>query len=294
MIRWIIGCVSALTLSFNALADTATLMSRDDLREALIESLQDRLDPSTCIVKLKNAALRMGPTREECQYFIQTDRIFSFYTMDPESLSEIVAFETDRLSAILEGGVSNDNFADRLVVQLRGADFLRQVKASQDEALVARQFTTDLHAVLMLDSEDTLAAISPSQLSEYGLEEKEAFELALQNTRHRMGDIRQELFDGMTVLSSANGLITGQVWLPETCQAESEAAFYFLYDQNGVLKVEADNLLGISNLLSIARGMSSEGRSLTNSVLSCRDGQWSEHWSAREASLSAMGLNHPG
>ena len=105
----------------------------------------------------------------------------------------------------MTAGVDQSDFDQRLVIQMRGADFVATATKPGEPPIAARAFTEDLQAVLMLDSAETLSTVSVETLKAQGLSEDEAFQIAIGNTRDRMGAVSSQSYDNMTVLSSENG-----------------------------------------------------------------------------------------
>ena len=286
------GLLSVFCFAQMAVADD--LLSQNDFREALISRLQTQSDTPVCAHDLADGGFRAGPSADNCEYYAYVDTTYASYVVAPDRLDEILDNEATRLLQVIEGGVDETGFEDRLVVQLRPNSFLTTTSGEHDDAMVTRRFTQDLVAVLMLDSAETISVVDEDQLVEFGLTEDDAFDLAIANTRDRMGNVNVNTYKTLEVLSSDNGLITGELWLPETCNAQSRDAVYFVYDYNGVLKADRNNVIGISNLLSMARGMVNQGKSATDSVVSCSSGKWSQLWPAPQAALETSPNTAPG
>lgn len=262
-------------------------MSPDAFRDALMSELQSRDTGTQCLSRLENSGLKFGASQQACDYHAYTENAYVSYLASPSRLETILDVEADRLVSIMEQGADDSDFTSRLVVQLRPGEFVKNANSDETSPLAARKFAGDMHAVLMLDSPETLSVVYENTLERHGLTEDQAFNLAAANTRRRMGAVVSDDYGAVTRMYSENGLISGQVWLPETCSDTAQNAVYFLYDYNGVLKVSEDNPLGISKLLGYARNMTGEGSSLSETVVSCRDGQWTQLWPATHAALDA-------
>ncbi|MAP96191.1 MAG: hypothetical protein CMK07_14690 [Ponticaulis sp.] len=269
-------------------------MSTTAFRNAVISSMQDQSASELCVARLTDESFRVGPSMDDCEYHAFVDGAYAEYTDEPERADEIIASLASNYVSVISEGIDESNFEARLVVQLRAESYAHDVDASDDASLVARPFAGDLIAVLMLDSAQTLAAVSASQLADHGITEDQAFEMAKANTRSRMGDVLVDEYRKINFLSSSNGLISGQMWLPETCDGQSADAVYFLYDRNGVMKVGLDNPLGVSNLLSVANGLVIQGEAMTSSVVRCKNGQWTQLWPTRSADFSGANPYQPG
>lgn len=285
-------CICAgFSLTHTAFAET--LLSPDGFRDALIENIESRGEGELCLARLENAGLKLGLNAGQCDYHAYTENAYVDYLGAPSRLGTILDDEADRLFSIMNTENDMSGFTDRLVVQLRPKDFVSDANKGADSVLAARRFAGDMYAVLMLDSPETLSVVYEDLLRTEGLSEDDAFALAAENTRLRMGDVISDDYGEVTRMYSQNGLISGQVWLPETCETSSADAVYFLYDYNGVLKVDESDMMGISKLLGYARHMIGEGSSLSETVVSCTSGEWRQLWPATHASLDGA-LAFPG
>ena len=282
------GAVLSGLFSFPALAQSEELVSPRDFRNAIIQSMQETSEDTLCFVRISDEAFRAGPSADNCDYQAYTNVAYEQYELAPETLNQIVDEQAQRYVSLIEAGVDMENFSERLVVQLRSRAYVRNANLTSESGLVVEPFTGDLVAVLMLDSPQTLAAVSNEQLASQGVTREQAFELAIGNTRDLMGDVRADDYRRIHFTSSSNGLISGQIWLPEMCNAESEDAAYFLYDRNGLMSVQMDDALGVSNLLAIANGFALQGEGVSNSVVRCSGGEWSTLWPAASADSSAF------
>ena len=280
------GAVLSGLMSLPAAADD--LMTPREFRNAIIETMQDATDDALCFVRISDEAFRSGPSADDCDYQAYTDVAYEQYTNAPDTSDTLITEQAERYVALISAGVDMENFSERLVVQLRSRAYVRNANLTSDSGLVAQPFTGDLMAVLMLDSPQTLAAVSNEQLELQGVSPDEAFELAISNTRSLMGDVREDDYRRIQFTSSSNGLISGQIWLPEMCTAESEPAAYFLYDRNGLMTVPMSDALGVSNLLAIANGFALQGEGVSSSVVRCSGGEWSTLWPATSADSSAF------
>lgn len=274
---------AALGFALSAISVSAeTVLSPDAFRDALMDQVRADVGESACVSRLEKSGLKAGLTQERCEYHLYTETAYVRYLADPSALSSVLKTETTRLVSIMQQGENEADFRERLVVQLRPKSFL----SNNDEPMVAHRFAGDMYAVLMLDSPQTLTAVTVPQLEEQSLGEDEAFALGAENTRLRMGRIVMDDYGQVTRLYSENGLISGQVWLPETCEASDKPAAYFLYDYNGVLQADGNNLVSLSKLISYARNMVGNGTALSGTVVRCSSGQWTQLWPATQASLT--------
>ncbi|MAK60149.1 MAG: hypothetical protein CMK09_04145 [Ponticaulis sp.] len=271
-----------------ASADTATLMSETEFRNAIISAMQDTSETELCVARLSDDSFRAGLTTESCDYFAYLENLYIEYENDPARGEALISETAEKYVRLIHTGIDDTNFEERLVVQLRPASYLDENTHSTDGAIVARPFAGDLVAVLMLDSPETLAAVTEARLTNNGVSVEQAFDLAIQNTRSRMGEVYQDEYQKIDFLSSSNGLISGQIWLPETCSAETRDAAYFIYDHNSMMKVNLNNPLGVSNMLSLATGLVGQGESMANSVVRCKSGKWSQLWPAQTAEVTSF------
>lgn len=287
---------STLTLSLlPAGAQADGLLSARDFRNEVISAMQADAETDMCVVRLTDDSFRAGPSRENCEYYAYTDAAYLAYTASPDQLGVLVSESADQYVRLMQAGLDETNFEDRLVVQLRPTSYIDSHNIDGDTDMVTRHFTGDLIAVMMLDSAETLATVTHEQLAEHGVSVDEAFTLAAQNTRSRMGDVSVDEYRSINFLSSSNGLISGQIWLPETCSMASDDAAYFVWDRNGLMSVEMDNVIGISNLLSMANGLVVQGDAMSGTVVSCRSGQWSQLWPAQQqAEVRSLSFYQPG
>ncbi len=271
-----------LALSFVGLSASAeTLMGPDAFRDVLLKQFTHDAGAQACVSKIENSGLKAGLTKEKCDYQVYTETAYIRYLSSPTDLQTIIGEESARLISIMEEGRDTSGMRDRLVVQLRPKSFV----SASEKPLVAHRFAGDMYAVLMLDSPQTLTAVSAEELQKLSVGEDEAFLIAAANTRTRMGKVQADEYGPVTRLYSENGLISGQVWLPETCGSAATPTAYFLYDYNGVLQTDGENLMGLSKLISYARNMVGKGTSLSGTVVRCSAGQWTQLWPATQASL---------
>ena len=275
----------ALCASFTVNAQDREKLSLREFRDSVINRITSQSETDICVARLSDGGFRSGPSTDNCEYYSYLDTAYTEYELAPQQLDEIVTRHAERVVSVMFAEPDETNFAERLVVQLRPVSYLN--KAGKDEAPVVRRFAGDMIAVLMLDSAKSIATVTEKQLAEHGLTEETAFAVSAENLRNRMGEVFVDEYRHIDMLSSANGLISGQVWLPETCSAESQDAVYFVYDHNGLMKVSMQDMVGVSNLLAVANGMVAQGSSLANSVVSCHSGQWSQLWPSLQASLSS-------
>ena len=271
-----------------ATAQSDELLSPAEFRNAVIEAMQAESDTELCVARLSDDSFRAGLTQKSCDYFAYLDTIYDEYTAEPARADELISENASTYVRLITAGIDDTNFKERLVVQLRPSSYMTDNARSSDGTLVARPFAGDMVAVLMLDSAETLAAVSAERLEENAVSEDEAFELAIANTRARMGDVYTEEYRKINFLTSANGLISGQIWLPEVCSADSRDAVYMVYDRNGVMKVNLDDPLGVSNLLAVANGLVIQGEAMSSSVVRCKSGQWTQIWPTKSAELTGL------
>lgn len=271
-----------LTFAFSALSVSAeTFMSPNAFRDALLGQFTQMVGNEACAFKLDNAGLKAGLTKEACDYQVYTESAYVRYLSSPKDLQSILETEISRLISIMESGQDDAGMRDRLVVQLRPKSFVSDSK----KPLVAHRFAGDMYAVLMLDSPQTLSAVSQADLKDLSLSADDAFQIATKNTRQRMGKVLSDDYGPITRSYSENGLISGQVWLPETCGASASPTAYFVYDYNGVLKTDGENMIGLSKLISYARNMVGNGTSLSGTVVRCSAGQWTQLWPTTQVEL---------
>lgn len=195
----------------------------------------------------------------------------------PERVQSSVVNDLAIVKGVTPDIAQIENFSDRVVVQIRTEEFIKAVEAREGRKLVYEPFLGDMVAVLMLDSEETISAVYYDELSAHDVDETVVFELAHKNTRDRMGEvISNPLTLNVEQVMSGNGLISGQMTLPETCAVGTQDQVYFLYDYNGVLKVDAEDMLGVARLAAYARNLILTEKSLSNTVMMCQDGEWLE------------------
>ncbi|MAI89188.1 hypothetical protein [Ponticaulis sp.] len=288
------GAVISGLVSLPAAAQADDTLTPIEFRNSVIETMQALSDEELCFVRLSEESFRSGTSPDNCDFEAHLDAAYRTYVSSPETLDSVIADYAGQYVDLITAGIDYSNFENRLVVQLRSRSYVRNVNLGADSPLVARPFAGDLMAVLMLDSPQTLAAVSEEQLADQDVSADEAFELAVGNTRELMGEVREDEYRRIQFASSSNGLISGQIWLPETCNASSEDAVYFLYDRNGLMSVSMEDALGVSNLLAVANGLVIQGEALTSSVVSCQSGQWTQLWPARTADNSAFNPYLPG
>lgn len=275
-------------LAGQAFAQSDDLLSPIEFRNAVIEAMQAESETELCVARLSDDSFRAGLTQESCDYFAYLDNLYDDYLADPTSGEDIISENASNYVRLITAGIDDENFAERLVVQLRPSNYVTTNARSTNGTLVARPFAGDMVAVLMLDSPETLAAVSEERLAANEVSVDEAYQLAIENTRARMGDVFTEEYKKINFLSSSNGLISGQLWLPETCSSESRDAAYMVYDRNGLMKVNLSDPLGLSNLLAVANGLVIQGEALTTSVVRCKNGEWTQLWPTQTAEIQAV------
>ena len=292
----VIATSLTLGLSAGAYAAEDHTMSVLEFRNAIISAMQSEYEGELCVKRLSDDSFRAGPKEDDCEYYAYLDSAYAAYQEAPVQGADMIGQTATDYVRLMTAGIDETNFEERLVVQLRPTSYMADSDKEENplKELVARGFAGDMVAVLMLDSAETLAAVSAGQLAEHGLSEDRAFQLAVDNTRARMGEVHVDEYRKIDFMSSANGLISGQVWLPETCNAQSRDAVYFVYDRNGIMAVNLDNVLGISNLIAVANGLVVQGESLTSSVIRCKSGQWTQLWPSQSAENLTLSPNLPG
>ena len=275
--------ITTVTLLTSVSAVSQTFMTNDAFRDAMLQKFETMLGENACLFKLQNGGIRAGFSADSCDFQVYTKTAYFRYLGAPDQLDAILSEEVARVQAVMQQKATDDNFRERLVVQLRPKSFFSGLK----NPVVATRFAGDMYAVLMLDSPQTLEAVSVKQLTEQNLTEADAFQLGAANTRARMGQVVQDEFGDVSRLYSENGLISGQVWLPETCSGASVSTAYFLYDYNGVLRVTGDDIIGLSKLISYARNMVGNGTALSHTIVRCDSGVWKQLWPVTQAGLEA-------
>jgi|GEM_PF-4019132 len=261
-----------LTWTSSAVADE-DVMSIQQFTQVFHETLESRF-PEAEFERAGPSEIEFasGPDSDEPGK-IYTDYAYSVYESDPQSLDAVI----DRwISALpLNGDIDTSDAANRLVIVLRPIDYLQSIPESHREQMVHRPFQGDLLAMMMLDSPTTLASASLDMLEEEGIDVDDAFILAEANTRRLMGDVYGENYDGIEVLESSNGLITGLPWLPETCRAGGPDIAMMVMDRDFVMKVDFDpNSEPFNRFMDAAAGMIMDGETFSTGVLLCTDGNW--------------------
>ena len=213
------------------------------------------------------------PSEDENIGTIYTGNVHRNYVYDPESKDQII---NNFLSAMpLDGEIDTSNARNRFVVVLRPSDYLEGAPEDLKNGLIWRPFAINVMAVLMLDSPTALSTASAELLAENDLTESEAFILAEANTRRLMGEIYEEDIDGITMLSSENGLITAYPWLPENCTSETQSYVAYMPERDYLLKAPiTEDGLGFQMIFSYAGELILAGESFANGVLICDGGEW--------------------
>ncbi len=211
--------------------------------------------------------------QDEQAGYIYTNNVYSYYKSDPEDKT---AFIESWISAMpLDGWVDESNIKARLVTVLRPTDYLDGGPTELKDTVISRAFAGEIMAVLMLDSPQTLSSASPDLLAENGLTEDQAFILAEGNTRRLMGEIQSETIEGIELLSSESGLITGLPALSESCSTTTKPYIVLIIDRDTLYQtsISEDNP-GFAFLNVIAADAIGSGESLATGMLFCRDGEW--------------------
>lgn len=273
---FLVALASTFALGPAAVAAQSEL-SQQAFRDRLAEELRLQR-PDACVELVGETELRIGPSPADCDVRVFTDNAYRQVTVGGLDMEEFIPTWATRVWDAGSGerpGISA-NDAVRIVVQLRPVDMLQGLvpQSEQDKLIVSRPFAGDLMAILMLDSPTTLVTVSPEQLAEMGLTPERAFELALSNTRSRMGPISTDRVRGITVTWADSALATGLLVLPESCTPQQEGTSAYVFDRYSFMTVPASDTRAAGRLVGFANETANSGQWFSRTILVCQVGQW--------------------
>ena len=286
MQKRLLACLAAaVTFVAPALPQDVDTLAPDAFQRVFYSFLEAEFDQPLCFRALDAASFRFGRDGEHCDNVVHLATAYEQYLTAPDRIDPLLTgiSRTVATTFSAEPGITSD-FRDALIVQLRPT---RYFASASDEDIVSHPFAGDLSAVLMLDGETTLKTVSREMLAEAKLNDADAFRLAKDNLRRRMGPVYSEELQRVTLLESGTALITGALALPETCSAGAPEAVYFVFDPNGLMKADLTNPVGVSNLLGIAGQMMSDGTTLSQTVIQCSNGEWTQRATTEQVSVRA-------
>lgn len=273
---FLIALASICALAPASAASQAEL-TQQAFRDRVAEELRSQR-PGACVELVGETELRIGPSPADCSVRVFTDNAYQQVTAGGLDPAEFIPTWATRVwdASSGERPTISANDAVRIVVQLRPVDMLQGVvpQSEQDQAIVSRPFAGDLMAILMLDSPTTLASIPPAQLVEMGLTPERAFELALSNTRSRMGSVSTDRIRGITVTWADSALATGLLVLPESCTTRTEGTIAYLTDRYSFMTAAGTDARAAGLLRSFAKDTVESGQWFSRTILICLDGQW--------------------
>lgn len=268
--RWISAIVVAAAIGAAAPAHAQSIVSAAEFRDEVIALLRAQR-PDLCIRIQDEWTLHFGPDESTCANSLAIENMYREYLSAPSRKADFQARLARTGVAMLAGPPDTSNLRSRVVVVLRPLEY---ANLFEDSTVVHRPFAGDMIAVLMLDSPETLIAMSPEALSEHGLSEQVAFDLAATNLKDRMGDVQVATEMGIEIIEAETGLATGILWLPESCGPQSEGDQALIFDRNGYLRAAGADGDAVRNFRMVAEGMIADNASLSRSIITCRVGSW--------------------
>jgi hypothetical protein len=237
------------------------------------------LGPDLCVRAVDNYTLHFGPSQSECDSFLYIDNGYNEYLSNPGTLAVIVQRYLPIASQLLSGDIAREGGErNRIVVVLRNSDYARLCGVPAD-TFVSRPFAGDLIAILMLDSPTHLMNRSPENLAELALSVDEAFTLAAGNLRTRLGPVELAQEQGVDVVGAQSALISGTLWLSESCGPQSEGKLALLAARDYYFSSNGNDTAHRNFFLGFSRRLIATGESLSSTVLICRAGHW-EAWAS--------------
>lgn len=257
-----------------AISFTATAFAEgprvEDFRDQIAASLR-AARPDWCIKAVDATMLNYGPKADECSNSLDVGNAWSDVLAGADRSVTVARFVGLALAPPTTATVSADRA--RLVVVLRPQAYLDSVSPELRAALITRPFAGDLHAVLMLDSPETLQTVSRGALANIGVDETGAFAAAAENLRVRMGPLVREKVERIETVDAGSGLATGGLWLPEACKPDSPERLVLVYRRNAYIVADGADRDAREDFAAAVQTLTREG-AFSATPLTCTGGAW--------------------
>ena len=257
------------------------LMTIRDFRDDMLLQLQQTY-PDFTFEPLNETSITFktdGEKAAEGQIFVENS--YQLYTVEPDNIDVIMDRVIGRLEDVQPEGPSekldDEAFLAGLVLVLR-PDTYMDAAPDYSDALVTWPFVADLAQTLAFDSPETLRFVTVAELEEKGISiDQELYERAAANIRVRMGDVYEDSYGSLSLISTENGLGTSYPLLPGVCSAESEDQAFWVIDRETIIRSRLDEGRpgqAEAELRTNAFNIRQSGFGMTNSIATCIDGKW--------------------
>lgn len=233
-----------------------------------------------CVERRDAETLWIGKDRDHCdEAEISTGYAYAQYQADPESPQTYVDGLADLATSTINGPTGRSRSLDRLslVVAIRPDAYIQLARSNDDVGgFLWRPFAGDLVAILMQDSPEEMRSVRPEDLDALGLTEKDAWSLALENIRAKIGPLqRSTADDGVALINADSGLATSLLWLPENCRQDGPGFDVLVVARDAYFVADHSSPAAIQGLENYARRLSQSGEEMySRAVLSCTGGKW--------------------
>lgn len=198
--------------------------------------------------------------------------VYTTYEANPEQLNGIVS---DFVGVVVQGlgedsAITAEITSHQLAVVLRHRDYLTYI---DPEETLQQTFRGDLIAMMVAKHPDYLSNVTRAQLEKLGLSDAEAWQQAADNLTNKFNDWEVVAENqGANVISAANGLATGQLWL--LCsQPDSQDFDSMVINKDSYMYAEIGDETASITLANVAANFVAEQNTLSDNIISCFKGQ---------------------
>lgn len=164
---------------------------------------------------------------------------------------------------------------DRLVVILRPDSWLDVLPADAPRP-ISFPVASGMSAYLQMDWLEEFTSVSEQTLVDLGVDEHDAFSLALTNLKNRMGPVIREEEQGLQVVMAESGLATGLPLLANSLEFEtSRTIAILLTGPDRYISADTSDSMAFELLMNICYGMLADGEAFTDTILFRENGNWS-------------------
>jgi hypothetical protein len=202
--------------------------------------------------------------------------MYRSYVSDPGDLAfyvgKLVGPAGEGLKALDGQGAPLDR--NRLVVLLRPDAYLKSAEESRVE-IVWRPFAGDMIAVLAQEDQGMFRYHPKQDLAAAGLNEVDAWALALDNLRKQHGSMQRTPNQaGAEHVTAPSGVATGFLALPESCQVDGPDYDAHVVDRDSYFRADLGKPDASPMLAGYVAELLASPPVYSSNLLSCLDGHW--------------------
>lgn len=246
-------------------------LTRTEFRDAFVAALKAK---SPHISATTAGELSIKAQIDGRETILNLDSGYAEYLATPDQRSQII----EKWAAVATTSPDNDIRAT-LVYVLRHHDYLAPPNLPKAD-LVTQPFGGDLVKVLMVDSQQSMRAVTTQELPRAGLTTDQAWRLADANFRKRLGPVSEVELDGdgPTVHFSDTGLATGILALPDACQPAggflADGRIVLVLDRDGWITTLPNDPVSEQRFWAFVKPRVGKGQLLSDTPLTCKAGKW--------------------